>query len=112
MLRKQTIVTASGNGGGIDLAPTVELLFAIIDTVREPLVVLDSDFRITHANRSFFQTFGLATEDTIGEILFTLGDGQWNITSLRDLLHNGLAAEPALYDVDVDHVFPGIGRRI
>jgi len=88
------------------------LLLDIIDTVREPLLVLDSDLRVTHANRAFFHTFRVAPEDTIGEVLFTLGDGQWDIAPLRALLHDRLVAEGELYDVDVDHVFPGIGRKI
>jgi signal transduction histidine kinase len=92
-------------------SPEERLLWDIIDTVREPLVVLDSDFRVTHTNRAFFHTFRVAPEDTIGEVLFALGDGQWDIAPLRALLHDRLAAERELYDVDVDHVFPGIGRK-
>jgi PAS domain S-box-containing protein len=84
----------------------------IIDTVREPLIVLDAEFRVTQANRAFFRTFRVAPEDTIGEVLFTLGDGQWDIAPLRELLRDKLAVEPQLNDFDVDHVFPGIGRKI
>jgi signal transduction histidine kinase len=87
-------------------------LLDIIDTVREPLLVLDSDFRVTQTNRAFFHTFRVAPEDTIGEVLFDLGDRQWDIPPLRELLGDRLAAERELYDVDVDHVFPGIGRKI
>jgi two-component system CheB/CheR fusion protein len=112
MMRNGTLATVDQQGKATDLVPTVRLLLDIIDTVREPLLVLDSDFRVTQANRSFFQTFRVARADTIGESLFALGDGQWNIPSLRDLLHHKLAAQPELYDIDVDHVFPGIGRRI
>jgi signal transduction histidine kinase len=88
------------------------LLLDIIDTVREPLIVLDAEFRVTHANRAFFSTFRVEPEDTIGEVLFNLGDGQWDIAPLRELLRDKLAAEPQLNDFDVDHVFPGIGRKI
>jgi two-component system CheB/CheR fusion protein len=88
------------------------LLLDIIDTVREPLLVLDPDFRIAQANRAFFRTFLVKREDTIGRVLFTLGDGQWDIPPLRELLRDKLAIEPELQDFEVDHVFPGIGRKI
>lgn len=88
------------------------LLVDIIDTVREPLLVLDESFRIERANRAFCRTFYVEPEDTIGRVLFTLGDGQWDIPTLRDLLLNRLPLEAPLYDFDVDHVFPVIGRKI
>ena len=88
------------------------LLLDIIDTVREPLIALDAEFRVTQANRAFFRTFRVEPQDTIGEVLFTLGDGQWDIAPLRELLRDKLVVEPQLNDVDVDHLFPGIGRKI
>ena len=87
------------------------LLLDIIDTVREPLIVLDAEFRVMQANRAFFATFRVEPEDTIGEVLFTLGDGQWDIAPLREL-RDKLGAEPQLNDFDVDHEFPAIGRKI
>jgi light-regulated signal transduction histidine kinase (bacteriophytochrome) len=89
-----------------------QLLLDILDTVREPLLVLDPEFRVTHANRSFFLTFRVRPEETLGKVIFTLGDGQWDIPPLRELLRDKLAVEPHLQDFDVDHVFPGIGRKI
>ena len=89
-----------------------KLLLDILDTVREPLIVLDPEFRVIQANRSFFRTFRVEPRDTIGQVLFTLGDGQWDIAPLRELLRDKLALEPQLNDFDVDHVFPGIGRKI
>src|SRR3982074_1417971 len=78
------------------------LLLDIIDTVREPLIVLDAEFRVTQANRAFFNTFRVEPQDTIGEVLFTLGDGQWDIAPLRELLRDKLAVEPHLNDFDAD----------
>lgn len=101
--------TRSGAANGASVAE--RLLLDIIDTVREPLLVLDSEFRVTHTNRAFFQTFRVAREDTIGEALFTMADGEWDIPALRKLLHDRLAVERELYDVEIDHAFPGIGRR-
>ncbi len=96
-----------------------ELLIDIIDAVREPLLVLDPDFHVTHANRAFFRAFRVDARDTIGKILFTIGDGQWDIPPLRELLRElvgellgtAVGAAPQLRDVDVDHVFPRIGRK-
>jgi two-component system CheB/CheR fusion protein len=88
------------------------LLLDIIDTVREPLLVLDPEFRVAQANRAFFDTFKVAPLETLGRVLFTLGDGQWDIPQLRELLSDKLVIQPHLQDFEVDHVFPGIGRKI
>ena len=88
------------------------LLLAIIDTIRQPLLVLDHEFRVTTANRAFLRTFRVEPEDTIGEVLFALGDGQWDIAPLREILVNRLGSETLLENVDFDHVFPGIGRKV
>ena len=110
MRNKNPAIGGTGSANGV--SPVERFLADIIDTVREPLLVLDSDFRVTRANRSFFQTFHVAADITIGEGLFTLGDGQWDIPRLRELLRDRLLAEGELYDVEVDHIFPHIGRKI
>ena len=96
--------------GGVPAAE--QLLLDIIDTVREPLLVLDPTFRVTQANRAFFRIFRVAPRETIGTVIFELGDGQWDIAPLRELLRDKLAIEPRLDDFEVDHVFPAIGRKI
>jgi len=107
------VLPLSPSDGSAEEVPAAQrLLLDILDTVREPLIVLDAEFRVTQANRAFFRTFQVKPEDTIGEVLFTLGDGQWDIAPLRELLRDKLAVEPHLSDFDVDHVFPGIGRKI
>jgi two-component system CheB/CheR fusion protein len=112
MLRDETIFMG-GSGTEINGGPTVErLLLDVIDTVREPLLVLDSELRVKQTNRAFFRTFGVTPEDTIGEALFTLGNGQWDIPLLHELLRERLLTESELSDIEVDHVFPGIGRKI
>ena len=111
-----TAVAARTPGGA---RAAEELLIDIINAVREPLLVLDRDFRVTHANRSFFRAFRVDARDTIGRVLFAIGDGQWDIPPLRELLRGlveelvgtAAGAEPQLRDVDVDHVFPRIGRK-
>jgi signal transduction histidine kinase len=112
VLAIETFPTTAQNGAAGDAPAAQRLLLDIIDTVREPLIVLDAEFRVTQANRAFFRTFRVQPQDTIGEVLFTLGDGQWDIAPLRELLRDKLAVEPQLNDFDVDHVFPGIGRKI
>ena len=103
---------ASRNGTAVDVPAAQRLLLDILDTVREPLLVLDHEFRVTQANRAFFRTFQVRPEDTIGTVLFALGDGQWDIAPLREVLRDKLPLESQLDDFDVDHEFPGIGRKI
>lgn len=100
-------------GGGTGHVPAAQqLLVDILDTIREPLLVLDHEFRVMQANRAFFRTFRVEPRDTIGAVLFDLGDGQWDIAPLREMLRDKLPVEAQLDDFDVDHVFPGIGRKI
>ncbi len=103
--------TPTGGVGG-DLPVAQRLLLDILDTVRQPLLVLDPDLRVTQANRAFFRTFRVRPEETVGRVLFDLGDGQWDIAPLREMLRDKLPVESQLDDFDVDHVFPGIGRKI
>src|SRR5438105_15848244 len=72
MTRDASFNGASASATAEAMSPSERLLLDIIDTVREPLLILDSEFRVTRTNRAFFQTFRVAPEDTIGEGLFTL----------------------------------------
>ena len=83
----------------------------IVQTVREPLVVLDANLRVRTANRSFYRTFGVTPPDTEGQSLFDLGKRQWDIPGLRDLLEGVLPRDSQFNDFEVDQVFEGIGRR-
>ena len=84
---------------------------AIVETVREPLLVLDERLRVLTANRAFYDSFGTSQGDTIGRALFELGNGQWDITVLRGLLERVLSDGVAFNEVEVEHVFPAKGRR-
>jgi two-component sensor histidine kinase len=84
---------------------------AIVDTVREPLLVLDKDLRVLAASRSFYLTFKVAPTDTQGRLLYALGDGQWDIPRLRLLLEKIVPEQGVMDDYEVEHQFPGIGRR-
>ena len=59
---------------------------SIVETVREPLVVLDADLKVISANHSFYQTFKVAPEGTAGKLIYNLGNSEWNISRLRVLL--------------------------
>jgi two-component sensor histidine kinase len=85
---------------------------AIVDTVREPLLVLDEDLRVAAASRSFYMTFQVSRQHTQGHLVYALGDGQWDIPALRELLEKIVPNRAVLDGYEVDHVFPIIGRRI
>ena len=84
---------------------------SVIETVREPLVVLGSDLKVLSANHSFYDIFDTSAEHTIGSFIYELGDGQWDIPDLRALLEDALSQASVLNDYEVAHVFPGIGRK-
>ena len=84
---------------------------AIVDTVREPLLVLDKDLRVVAASRSFYETFQADRHETQGQLLYTLGNGQWDIPALRTLLKKILPEESVLDGYEVEREFPKIGHR-
>jgi two-component sensor histidine kinase len=92
--------------GGHDLAE------AIVDAIREPLLVLDPDLRVIAASRSFYRTFAVTPRKTEGQLVFELGDGQWNIPGLRTLLEDIIPKRRTVEAYEVDHEFPTIGRRV
>jgi PAS domain S-box-containing protein len=83
----------------------------VVATVRDSLLVLDSDFRVRSVNRSFCETFGVSPEETEGRSLFDLGLGQWNIPRLRVLLEEVVFRDTAFDDFEVEHTVPSIGLR-
>jgi two-component system CheB/CheR fusion protein len=85
---------------------------AIVETVREPLVILDQNLQVMKANRAFYGTFRAAREDTEGRLIYDLGNGQWNIPKLRELLENILPAHSTFRDFEVTHEFEHVGRKI
>lgn len=83
----------------------------IADTIREPLLVLDADFRVVAANRAFFANFQTTPLETIERGLFELGNGQWDIPELRHLLLEVLPEHRTIENFPVEHEFPRLGRR-
>lgn len=84
----------------------------IVETVREPLVVLDSDLRVKGASRSFYRTFKVNKEETEGRLIYELGDRQWDIPALRTLLEEILPERSQFDGFEVEHEFPRVGRRV
>ena len=84
---------------------------AIVDTVREPLLVFDKGLRVIAASRSFYSVFKVGPQDTQGRLLYELGDGQWDIPRLRLLLEKIIPEHGVMEGYEVEHEFPGIGLR-
>ncbi|QAY96609.1 histidine kinase [Methylovirgula ligni] len=84
---------------------------AIVDTVREPLLVLDKDLRVLAASRSFYRTFKVASGNTQGQLVYELGDGQWDIPELRLLLERIVPEHGVMDDYEVERHFPELGQR-
>ncbi len=85
---------------------------AIVDTVREPLVILNQNLRVVKANKAFYQTFQATREETAERVIYDLGDGQWNIPKLRELLDNVLPTHSTFRDFEVTHDFERVGRKV
>jgi signal transduction histidine kinase len=94
------------------LRETLLYLENIIDTVREPMLVLDRALRVRTASRAFYETFRVSKEETERQLIHTLGDGQWDIPALRTLLGEVLRTEKSFRDFEVVHDFPTLGRRV
>ncbi len=85
---------------------------AIVETVREPLVTLDQNLQVLKANRTFYETFRTVREQTEGRLIYDLGNGQWNIPKLRELLENILPAHSTFRDFEVTYEFEHVGRKV
>jgi signal transduction histidine kinase/CheY-like chemotaxis protein len=84
----------------------------IVDTVREPLLMLDTTLRVRSANRAFYQTFQVSSEETENRLIYELGNGQWDIPALRTLLEDIIPTSSVFNDFEWEHTFPIIGRRV
>ena len=85
---------------------------AIVNTIVEPFLVLDPQLRVLAASRSFYQTFKVDPDHTVGELLYALGDGHWDIPALRLLLETIIPQRTEMDGFEVELDFPNVGRRI
>ena len=85
---------------------------AIVETVREPLVILNQNLQVMKANKAFYETFRAVREETEDRLIYDLGNGQWNIPKLRELLENILPARSTFRDFEVTHEYEHVGRKV
>ncbi|QIH37502.1 response regulator [Flavobacterium sp. Sr18] len=85
---------------------------AIIATIHEPMLILNKNFHVISANKSFYKKFKVSKEETEGKLLFNLGNKQWNIAQLRKVLNEIFVKNSSFEDFEVTHSFSGIGERI
>jgi signal transduction histidine kinase len=84
---------------------------SIVETVRQPFLILDGELRVRTANRAFYRTFKVTREETENYFLYDLGNGQWGIPALKKLLEEVLPRNSQVEAFEVEHEFPSIGRR-
>ncbi len=119
MTARKSVPSTEPKRGGEDSTskePTVarsqEYYESIIDTIREPLIALDQDLRVVSVSRSFYEVFKVEPEQTVGQLIYDLGNKQWNIPRLRELLETILPQQATFDNYEVEHDFATIGRRI
>ncbi len=116
------VLPSVGTGGKIDGAVLMlididaakrgaDFAEAIVETVREPLVILNQNLQVVKANRTFYETFQAAPEETEARLIYDLGNGQWNIPKLRELLENILPSRSTFRDFEVTYDFEHVGRK-
>src|SRR5664280_343469 len=118
-IRPSPIVGAGVSAGGLEAVKhrleqarqARDYAEAIVETIREPLLVLDGEMRVLSANTSFYQAFRTSAQETVGWSIFELGAGQWDIPRLRQLLEKLLPRDTRIDDFEVNHEFPVIGFR-
>jgi PAS domain S-box-containing protein len=95
-----------------NLNAALEYVRSIVDTVREPMLVLDQSLRVQSASRSFYEAFQVTAEETEQHFLYELSEGQWNIPELRRSLKEALFEKKVVEDFEVERVFPRVGTKV
>jgi transcriptional regulator with GAF, ATPase, and Fis domain len=90
----------------------LEIHNSILGSIREPLILLGSDLKVVTANPSFYRTFNVKPDETEGVLIYDLGNRQWDIPKLRQLLENLLPQNTSFHDFEVEHSFQDIGLKI
>ena len=97
---------------GLNIQDALEYAAHIINTVHELLIILDEDLKVALVSRSFCQVFQVTPEETEGRFIYDLGNRQWDIPKLRQLLEDILPKTTSFDGFEVEHEFPNIGKRI
>ena len=85
---------------------------AVVDTIRDPLIILDEQLRIVAASHSFYKKFEVTREHTLGRLFYEIQDRQWDIPTLRTLLEQVIPEKQVVTEYEVEHVFPSLGFRV
>ena len=93
-------------------AETHQYAEAIVATMHEPMIILNKDLLVKSANTSFYKKFGFKEKEIEGRVLFEIGNKQWNIPRLKELLGNIIEKKLQVHNIEITHSFPGIGKRI
>jgi light-regulated signal transduction histidine kinase (bacteriophytochrome) len=80
--------------------------------VREPLVILSHGLQVLKANKAFYEVFQAAPAETEGRLIYDLGNGQWNIPGLRELLEGIIPKQSTFRNFEVTHEFEHVGRKV
>lgn len=83
----------------------------LIDVAREAFLILDSSLRVINASPMFYESFKVTKEETEGKLLYELGNGQWNIQELKQLLEEVLPEKKEVLNFEVTHTFESIGQK-
>ncbi len=95
-----------------ELKMSQEYLDSIVQTVRESLIVVEPDLKVLTVNEHFLRTFKVSRVETIDQELYKLGNGQWNIPRLKEMLEDILPTNNPVLDFEVEHNFPHIGKKL
>ena len=96
----------------LEIQDALEYTEKIINTTHESMIILYDDLKVALANRSFYDTFQVNPKETDGQLIYDLGNRQWNIPRLRQLLEEILPNTTSFDNFEVEHDFPGLGKRI
>lgn len=107
-------VIPKGNRVNADNLWEVALTYirTVVDTLREPFLILDETLNIISANKTFYKVFQVTQKETEGKRVYDLGNGQWDIPKLKILLEDILPKNTHFEDFKVEHDFPKLGHRI
>jgi PAS domain-containing protein len=106
------LMQAECRKGEVIFTEATELAESIIDAMRDPLIVLDGALRVVLPNKAFYNTFAVTPPETLGKFIYDLGNRQWDIPRLRELLEAILPNNASFDNYVIEHEFQNIGRRV
>ncbi|HEV2354643.1 MAG TPA: PAS domain-containing protein, partial [Puia sp.] len=98
--------------GNSDLKYSLDYVRAIIETIREPLMVLSTELRVMTINHAFSSMFRISQEDAEGNYLYEIGHGMFDLPDLRTHLKKLASKNSGLHDFEIKHTFAGLGNKV